>query len=411
MTPQRGRRAICLVLDGFGVGDMEGSPERAQPNTFNSIRRLAGEPHLPTLSRLGLYHLVTHQTGAGATGSWGRSRLAHLGADTYLGHQEMMGTIPQAPVATVIAESGDQIIAALAAAGITAQRVEIPGEGAVLVSDRAVIADNIEAARGMNINVTGSLDEVSLEQLMTIGEALRATTKVTRVIVVGGRGYTFPQILDHVRRHEQGHVGVDTPSLGVYDENYRVRHLGLPVPTEHQAPSLAHAAGLPVGLIGKAADVLACPDPEVRDNVIDTAGVFERAFATLDAFDRGLIVANVQETDLAGHEQDADRFRQVLEQVDGGVAELLRRMRPDDLLIITADHGNDPAAGSSQHTREFVPVLTHSPSLPDIALGTRETLADVGATLCKWLDLPAPADGRPMVDVSAARHDAIMGRQ
>jgi phosphopentomutase len=391
------------VLDGFGVGDMDHTPdggdsESDAPNTFNSIRRLAGEPSLPMLSRLGLYEVAggtsrqSERNGARATA--GRSRLAHRGADTYLGHQEMMGTIPPPPVATVIAESGDELIAALASAGISAKRVEVPGQGAVLVSGQAVIADNIEAARGMNINVTGSLDGISLDELMHIGQALRAATKVTRVIVVGGRGYTFTQVLDHVRRHEQGHVGVDTPSLGVYDE---------PVPTDQQAPSLARAAGLPVGLIGKAADVLACPSPDVRDNVIDTSGVFERTLSALDAFDGGLVVANVQETDLAGHEQDAHRFRSVLEQVDAGLSQLVPRMRGEDLLIITADHGNDPAAGSSQHTREFVPVLLHSPSRAGAAsLGTRGTLADVGASLCHWLGLPAPADGTPMVAAPGA---------
>jgi phosphopentomutase len=263
----------------------------------------------------------------------------------------------------------------------------------VLTVGPAVIADNIEAARGININVTASLDEMSFADLLQIGEVVRAATKVSRVIVVGGRGYRRSDIEEHVQRHPHGHVGVNTPELGVYDRHYRVRHLGFPVETARQAPSLARKAGLPVALLGKAADVVSCPDPAVLDPAVDTDEVFNLAADALASDPGGLVVMNVQETDLAGHEQDAARYRAVLERVDGRLAGLLRLMRGEDLLIVTADHGNDPGIGSSQHTREFVPVLVHGPPAGSVQGGTRETLADVGATLCDWLRLPAPPDG------------------
>jgi phosphopentomutase len=130
------------------------------------------------------------------------------------------------------------------------------------------------------------------------------------------------------------------------------------------------------------------------DTVVDTDGVFDRAVEALERFPAGLVVMNIQETDLAGHEQDPARYRSVLERVDRRLSDLRSRLTPDDLLVISADHGNDPSIGSSQHTREFVPVLMSGVDRRDV--GTRETLADVGATLCEWLQLPLPQDGTPI---------------
>lgn len=390
------RRAICLVLDGCGVGDMTGA---AQPNTLASIERLCGAPETPTLDRLGLSAVRAMAGGAAdqrsSTGGSGRCRTRYPGADTYLGHQEMMGTIPAAPDRSTLAELGETFLTALRSRGVDARWASAAG-GRVVLAGKAVIHDNIEAARGVNINVTGSLDEIDFDSVLDIAEQVRAVTRVSRVIAVAGRGFTVGDIQAAVRRHEQGHIGVDTPALGVYDEDYQVRHLGFPVETSRQAPSLAKGAGMSVALLGKAADVVACPDPDVWDPVVETDGVFDRALQAVTDFDNGLIVLNIQETDLAGHEQDPSRYRDVLEQVDRRLTELVPLLTAGDLLVISADHGNDPASGSSQHTREFVPLLIHGARAGSRGIGTRETLADVGATLCDWLGLPPTLDGKPI---------------
>lgn len=395
MTDDR-RRAICLVLDGCGVGAMDGAET---PNTLASIERVSGAPGIPTLNRLG-FDAVAAMAGSDAslvegTGGAGRSRTSYAGADTYLGHQELMGTIPACPVRSTLDELGDAFVDDLRQEGLDARWQPAAGSRVVVVGD-AVVHDNIEAARGVNINVTASLDELDFDAVLHIAEKVRAVTKVGRVIAVGGRGFDRDDILRGVRRHEQGHIGVDTPTLGVYDEHYRVRHLGYAVSTHRQVPSLAKRAGLSVALLGKAADVVWCPNPDVCDPVIETDGVFDRALQAMAGFERGLIVLNIQETDLAGHEQDAQRYRAVLEDVDRRLAGFLDVMGDNDLLIISADHGNDPASGSSQHTREFVPLLVHGPRAVVGTIGTRDTLADVGATLAAWLQLPPTGDGRPV---------------
>jgi phosphopentomutase len=139
----------------------------------------------------------------------------------------------------------------------------------------------------------------------------------------------------------------------------------------------------------------------VRHPAVRTEEVLAHTLRTVrEAESDALVVANVQETDLAGHQQDAARFGAVLEEADAGLAALLRELnRPGDRLLVTADHGNDPTIGHAFHTREYVPVLVHRPGegtdgprlLPDAA-----SLADVGATAARWLGLspePAGPDG------------------
>jgi phosphopentomutase len=398
-TDGQGRRALCVILDGFGVGAM---PDAEQGGTGNTAERVAQGNDgltLPTLGRLGLGNLTTikgvPEAKDSVIGAWGRAAIRHAGADTYLGHQEMMGTVPPSPAKSVLADIGDGLLLGLQERGYDGVRLELDS-GAVLLFGDIVVADNIEAAYGMNINVTASMDEVEFEDVVILAQAVRELVGVTRVIAVGGRGYRRDDILSSVRRHEQSHVGVDTPALGVYDEHYLVRHLGIQVPTHLQAPSLAKAAGLPVVLLGKAADVVTCPDAEVCDPVIATDGVFDGIEEALRTLETGLIVANVQETDLAGHEQNVQRYGDVLQAVDRRLAGVLEMLRPEDLLIITADHGNDPTVGSSAHTREYVPVLTYGAGVEG-ELGTRETLADVGATLAGWLECGPTPDGTDLV--------------
>jgi phosphopentomutase len=393
----RGRRALCLILDGFGVGAMPDAEQTG--STAESVAERNGGLALPVLGRLGLGNLTTIKgvppAGDTAIGARGRAAIRHAGADTYLGHQEMMGTVPPSPSKSVLSDIGDDLLADLQERGHDGVKVELDS-GAVLLFGDIVVADNIEAAYGMNINVTASMDEVDFDEVVALAQAVRELVGVTRVIAVGGRGYRRDDILASVRRHEQSHVGVDTPSLGVYDEHYQVRHLGIQVPTHLQAPSLAKAAGLPVVLLGKAADVVTCADADVCDPVIPTDGVFDGIEEALRTLDSGLIVANVQETDLAGHEEDVQRYGDVLQAVDRRLADVLELLRPDDLLVITADHGNDPTVGSSAHTREYVPVLTYGADVEG-DLGIRETLADVGATLAAWLGCGPTLDGTALV--------------
>lgn len=392
-----GKRAVVLVLDGFGVGAMADvpavQPRDAGAHTLGSLVRAAGPLAIPNLLGLGLGQIAPESglPGEAPAAAWGRCNLAHWGADTYAGHNEIQGSRPAPPVITLFQEVTAAVADRLRAAG---HRVEPAVGAALLVDGQILVGDNLEADPGRIYNVTGPLDVVPFEHILAVGRVVRSMAAVSRVIALGGVKITASDILAHSRVTAAGQCGVVTPELHIYNEQYRVRHLGYGVNSERQAPSLVAATGLPVALIGKMADVVECEAAAWRDPVVDTDRVLEQV---LEQFERleagGYVAATVQETDLAGHEEDPLRYAAVLARADRGIGRLLSRLRPGDLLFVLADHGNDPLIGHSLHTREQVPLLVAGPGVRPVPLGQRATLADVAATVCEHLGAPAPEAG------------------
>jgi phosphopentomutase len=388
----RPRRVVVLVLDGFGVGEMPDRPdEDAGSHTLRHVVERSGV-RLPTLCSLRLSSIggVAGLEALEVVGAFGASNLGYPGADTYMGHQELAGT-HLAPELRLLETFRDAVVSALEAEGHTT-RAPVAGASPIVVDGCVLVADNVEARPGLNVNVTASLDEIAFDDLLALGKAVRDVVPVPRVIVVAGRGFGIDDILAHLVERAPGQIGVDTPAVGVYDEHYRVQHLGIGVDVARQVPSLVRAAGHDVVLLGKAADVIACVGAEL-DNVVPTAGVLERLRSSLATMRSGLVVANVQETDLAGHEQDPERYAAVLSEVDEALPAVLGSLRDDDRLFVVADHGNDPCIGHSQHTRERVPVLVGGPGVRPVPLGIRDSLADVGATIAELFGVQAPPVG------------------
>lgn len=417
---------VIVVIDGFGVGAMPDAgalrPGDLSADTCGHVldhcRAALGRPlRLPALGALGLGLVRPHPDLARRTDrpvAVGRAALGYPGADTFAGHQTMMGADFSRVTVAPLAGHLDEVSGALKAAG---HLVEPLGERPLLLVDGAVLVhDNLEADPGINWNASGRLSDVSFDRILSVARTVRAVAPVARVIAVGG--HADRTLTAYVRDGDGGTVGLDTPASGFYrNGGLQVRHLGASLDHTRQLPDVAARAGLPVTLVGKAADILAC-DAAVRRPAVATAEVLEHTLSAVRSAVQagrgavrggrgGLVVANVQESDLAGHQQDTERFGSVLEQVDVGLAELTGLLTgPGDRLIVTADHGNDPTVGHAHHTREYVPVLMHRPDasgierLPDAA-----TLADVGATAAAALGLD-PAElttGETLLSGSSGR--------
>jgi len=159
-----------------------------------------------------------------------------------------------------------------------------------------------------------------------------------------------------------------------------------------QVTTLLRKAGLPVHLIGKVADVIVCDGAEKAAHVA-TRDVLDATYDALGRVEDGLIAINVQETDLAGHDQDAARYAACLRATDEGIGRILDQLRPGDLFIITGDHGNDPTIGHDKHTREFTPLLVAGEGVDSVSLGQRESLADIAATIAEVFATQAPEIG------------------
>ncbi|SFV06254.1 phosphopentomutase [Alicyclobacillus macrosporangiidus] len=390
------KRAVLCVLDGFGAGAMDDvETERPQDKGSNTMRHVleATGVHLPFLARLGLSQILCEPSlmpMTPALASYGRCNLQHTGADSYAGHNEIMGARPIPPKKQFIRDLAPEIEQRLHEHGYAVTR-PIEGTGILLVDGEVVIADNMENDPGQIINITASLDVTPFDKVERIGKVVRAVAHTSRVIPLAGTGITVEDILQCVVI-QRDRTGVDMGKLDIYNEHYHVRHLGYGIDPDKQIQSILMRHGLGTYLYGKMADVIT-GDVMDRNPMVDSQGVVDLICGRLENMDSGLIAATIQETDLAGHEQNAEKFAAVLSIADAGLHRIYGLLQEGELLIVTADHGNDPTHGTSQHTRETTPLLVCVKGAPARPLGLRATLADVGATVAAYFGVEAPEFG------------------
>lgn len=389
---------VILVLDGFGLGAMPDAgrdrPKDADADTLGTLARWAAEsknggmriPHLAALGLKALRPDLSLPSSAPVSSSVARmSALGYPGADSFAGHQTMMGADMSHVALCRLGERIDDVRSVLDAAGHCTRLLD--GWPVIVVDEHMLVHDNLEADPGLNWNVSAPLDIVPWEVLLDAAQTVRSVAPVARVIAVGG--YSDRPLSASVREGDLGVVGLDTPESGFYrNHGLKVQHLGATVDYHRQLPEAAARAGLRVALVGKAADILQSQQELIRCPAVETHEVLDYTVAA--AAESGLVVANVQQTDLAGHQQDPAAFVHLLEMVDERIPILLSAMHRDDLLVITADHGNDPLVGHAYHTREHVPVLAIKPSGPAVAAQRGSdlgSLADVGAGVARFLNL------------------------
>lgn len=390
---------IVIVLDGFGIGAMRDAatarPGDERANTLRSILQDQPDLKLPTLEKLGLmnaYGAESQYMKFSPGANFGKSELMHHGADTFMGHQEIMGTRPKMPEVVPFQEKVDAVAQQLRDHGHKVAIRENSGLRYVVCDDYVTIADNLEADLGMCYNVTAPLDLISFEKAHEIAELARHVATVGRVIVFGGTGNTMEDLYAAEEVKQGKFIGITSAKSKSYEQGYQCRHLGYGVNKNVQAPTILTGAGIPVTLIGKVADIVA-NDGGKSISCVPTVECMELTIQAFQTMERGFICTNVQETDLAGHSQDSAVYREKLEQADAGIAKLLPLLTEEDILLVQADHGNDPDIGHSKHTRENVPLLVYRKGLHGVQLGVRSTMSDVGATVCDFLGAKAPENG------------------
>ncbi|SES05823.1 phosphopentomutase [Salipaludibacillus aurantiacus] len=387
-------KAILLVLDGLGIGAMndckEVKPEDINAHTLNHIRQHY-PLDIPVLDKLGLAGLVEGKKEF-KEAACGKANLAHAGADTYMGHQEIAGSFPKAPAKRLMRDIHSALGNQIKAAGY---KVEYPwnNKPLLLINEALVIGDNLESAVGNIINMTADLNKMPFQDVKKLAETVREFVDTSRVIAFGNaRKASLNDILGAVREGKAGQWGVDSPKSGVYGEGYEVFHLGYGVNIYGQFPMIAARVGLPVYRIGKTADVLHGEGPAYP--IVKTADVLKKLEEEYmkETGDAAYLV-NVQETDLAGHKEDVNWYGEILEEVDSFLEGFIPALENNDILIIMADHGNDPTIGHSNHTREQVPIIVTGKQVIPGYLGERETMADVGATLSRYFSLEPTEKG------------------
>jgi phosphopentomutase len=389
-----------IVLDSFGVGAMDDvlkvRPDDVGSNTALNIIKAVPQIKIPNLRKLGLMNAIGEERADfkfSTTANWGISNLMHHGADSYLAHQEIMGTKPKIPLLQPFNEVIDIVEAQVKKDGFDVKRYGDAGYQLLIVNDCATIGDNLEADPGQVYNVTAALDEMPFDEITRLGESVRSVVKVSRVIAFGGREVTLKNILN-ARKIENGkYVGVSAPESGVYNKDYHVIHLGYGINPKVQLPQILKRNGIDVALVGKTADIINV-DTDRKFPGVDTDYLFDNFIKQSKEMKDGLLFMNIQETDLAGHAEDPVSYADVLERADKKLSEVLPLYTGDDILIVMADHGDDPTIGFTLHTRERTPLLIYKEGTHNKYVGERATLSDVGATGADYFNVEAPENGK-----------------
>jgi len=381
-----GRRAVIMVLDGVGVGDAPDAAEFGDEgsDTLGNTARRVGGLSLPNLQRLGLGNVHEIQGVPPADSplaSWGLAAEHSAAKATLAGHWEMMGLVLDEPLPTypqgfppdIIErfkrETGREIIGNKPASGTEILEELGPEQqesGAWILYTSADSVFQVAAHTGV----------IPLEELY------EACEKAHRMLIGEGR-ILVERVIARPYHGEPG----------AYEREHENRHdYGI----EPHAPTyLDHAknAGLASVAVGKVRDIF--DGRGITDHLPgkpDDAAKIDATLEALASVEDGFIFANLVDFDAEyGHRRDPEGMAANLERFDARVPELLDALTDNDLLILTADHGNDPTYSGTDHTRERVPVLALAKdgSLP-AELGVRDGFADLGATFADWLGVEAP---------------------
>lgn len=392
-------RFIVNVLDSFGVGAMADvskvRPRDIGSNTAANIVKKKPDIHIPTLEGLGLMNAIGFSIGTHRIveeANYGISNLGHVGADSFLGHQELAGTTPLPPLIQAFNEVIDEVEENLKKRGYSTRRVGEQGEPKILViNEVTTVGDNLETDLGQVYNVSAILDYISFEDVKKIGMIVREAVNVSRVIAFGGHHINLENLLA-ARKVKGSFAGIDAPESGVYNFDYHVIHLGYGIDPKVQIPTILEKENIFVSLIGKTADIIQINQAD-RFPGVDTVELYDHLIKEVTENKTGFFFINIQETDLAGHAEDFDRYADRLETSDRKIAQLLPHLNKEDILIVTADHGNDPTIGHSNHTREKVPLLIYKKGLVGTYIGERSTMSDVAATAAEFFKVQMPQNG------------------
>ena len=393
------KRFVVIVLDGFGIGAMNDAarerPGDEKANTLRSILSDYPDMKLANLEQLGLMNAFGAESNDMKyceSANFGKSELMHFGADTFMGHQEIMGTLPKRPTMHPFQEKVDEVYQHLKENGHKVEFVVRGNLRYIVCDDYVTVADNLEADLGMCYNVTAPLDYISFEKEYEKAKLVREVVTVGRVIVFGGTGNTMEDLYRAEEIKEGKFIGIASAKSKSYEHGYQCLHLGYGVDENVQAPTILGKAGIPVTLIGKVADIVT-NKMGVSISCVPTDECMQLTIKAVKENEQGFICTNVQETDLAGHSQSSMQYRKILEKADRGLGELLPFLTEEDILVVMADHGNDPDIGHSKHTRECVPLLVYKKGIQGRHLGIRKTLSDVGASVCEYFGVKAPQNG------------------
>ena len=371
------RRAVILVLDGVGVGE---APDAAAygdagSNTLGNVSRAGDGLTLPNLQALGLGNIAP-LAGVAPTdvpqGAWGMMQPASAGKDSIAGHWEIAGLHLDRPFPTYPNGFPSEVLDAFSSATGRGVLGNVSASGTDIIDRLGV--EHKRTGKWIVYTSADSVFQVAAHEGVVPLKELYAACEIARTQLVAP--------------HDVSRV-IARPFLGAagtYRRTKNRRDYSVVPPGETLLDALA-GAGVPRAGVGKVDDLFAGRALRSRHTANNAEGI-QAILEWLSAPQGGLLFANLVDFDtLYGHRSDVAGFERALRQFDDALPAIRAALREDDLLFITADHGNDPTTGSSDHARECVPLLVTGPQVRAVPLGVRTTFSDLGATVADYLNI------------------------
>ncbi len=378
------KRAAIIILDGVGIGE---APDAAAygdagSDTLGNVARACGGLVLPKLERFGLGNIRALEgvkRRGDAAGAWGTMRPASAGKDSTSGHWEIAGVHLDKPFPTFPKGFPREV---------TEKFARETGRGVignVVGSGTDVIArygdEQRETGSWIVYTSADSVFQIAAnEELIPLDELYRACETARKMLVPP---------------HDVSRV-IARPFAGTsgnYERTPNRRDYSIQPPSETMLDALAKA-GIARAGVGKVDDLFAGRSITSQHTASNAAGI--RGIKDwLSKAESGLLFANLVDFDqLYGHRNDVAGFYGALREFDAALPSITSRLKEDDLLFITADHGNDPTTPSTDHTRERVPLLAGGMRVVPRDLGDRDTFSDLGATVAEWFGLSFRGRGK-----------------
>jgi len=378
------RRAIILVLDGVGAGEAPDASSYGDTgsDTLGHVARAVGGLNLPALAELGLGNVAALDglpPAPEARSAWGTMQPASAGKDSTTGHWEIAGvhlakafpTYPRGFPSDVVEE-----FARLTGRGVIGNVV---GSGTAVLDTYG--PEHLSTGKWILYTSADSVFQIAAHEGVVPLEELYAACDIARKMLVPPN-----DVSRVIARPFEGEPGT-------FKRTSNRRDYSIQPPDETLLDALAND-GIDRHGVGKVDDLFAGRSISAQHTASNAEGI-DLIQAWLESERSGLLFANLVDFDqLYGHRNDVAGFYNSLREFDFALPALTAALREDDLLFITADHGNDPTTASTDHAREMAPLMVLGPRVVPGSLGIRNTFSDLGATVADWLGVSFRGKGK-----------------
>jgi len=385
------KRVFLIVLDSFGIGEEPDADKFGDVGT-NTLKSCADTEYLniPNMTRLGLYNIDGVRDWAGdkavlkPEASIARLREQSMGKDTTIGHWEISGIISKNPLPTFPDGFPREVLDELSKATGRGILCNKPYSGTQVINDYG--DEHVRTGDLIVYTSADSVLQIAAHEDVVPVETLYEYCRMARKILTGPYGV--------------GRV-IARPFVGTSGNYTRTprRHDFSLTPYGRTMLSELKEAGRDVLSVGKIYDIFAT---DGITEYVYTTGNEDGVNKTLEYMDKdfnGLCFTNLVDFDmLYGHRRDADGYAKALTYFDSRLPEIISKLGPEDVLMLTADHGCDPKyLKTTDHTREYIPLIMYGDSIEAVNYGTRPTFADIGATVLNLLGVSGQIQGESLI--------------